>query len=41
VLHDAGTSRVYTAVAQLRREGLRDILQRRDDGYLLDPNVAI
>jgi predicted ATPase len=41
VLHDAGTSRVYTAVAQLRREGLRDILQRRDDGYLLDPHVAI
>jgi hypothetical protein len=41
VLHDAGTSRVYTAIAQLRREGLRDILLRRDDGYLLDPTVAV
>jgi predicted ATPase len=41
VLHHAGTSRVYTAIAQLRREGLRDVLLRRDDGYLLDPNVAI
>jgi tetratricopeptide (TPR) repeat protein len=41
VLHDAGASRVYTAVAQLRREGLRDLLLRRDDGYLLDPGVAI
>lgn len=41
VLHHAGTSRVYTAIAQLRREGLRDVLLRRDEGYLLDPNVAI
>lgn len=41
VLHNAGMSRVYTAIAQLRREGLRDVLLRRDEGYLLDPNVAI
>ncbi len=41
VLHEAGTSRVYTAIAQLRREGLRDVLLRRDDGYLLDPDIRI
>ncbi len=41
VLHDAGASRVYAAVAQLRRKGLRDVLLRRDDGYLLDPRVAV
>jgi hypothetical protein len=41
VLPEAGTSRVYTAVAQLRREGLRDVLLRRDDGYLLDPAIAV
>jgi tetratricopeptide (TPR) repeat protein len=41
VLPEAGTSRVYTAVSQLRREGLRDVLLRRDDGYLLDPAIAV
>jgi predicted ATPase len=41
VLHGAGMSRVYTAIAQLRREGLRDVLLRRDEGYLLDPSVPL
>ncbi len=38
---EAGQSRVYTAVATLRRMGLRDVLLRRDDGYLLDPRLRI
>ena len=41
VLHEAGVSRVYAAIAHLRRDGLRDVLVRRDDGYLLDPGVAL
>jgi predicted ATPase len=41
VLHEAGASRVYAAVAHLRRDGLRDVLIRRDDGYLLDPAVGL
>ncbi len=39
--HEAGVARVYTAVASLRRMGLRDVLVRRDDGYLVDPQVRI
>jgi hypothetical protein len=37
VLAEAGTMRVYAAVAALRRLGLRDVLVTREDGYLLDP----
>jgi hypothetical protein len=37
----AGASRVYTAVATLRRMGLRWMLLRRDDGYLFDPGAII
>lgn len=40
ILPDAGTERVYTAVATLRKLGLRKLLLQRDDGYLLDPAVA-
>ncbi len=39
--YEAGVSRVYAAVSHLRRDGLRDVLVRRDDGYLLDPGVAL
>ena len=35
----SGASRVYVAVATLRRLGLGGTLRRTDDGYLLDPNV--
>ena len=38
---EAGTERVYTAVATLRRLGLRKLLLQRDDGYLLDPEVEL
>lgn len=41
VLPEAGTERVYTAVATLRRLGLRKVLLQRDDGYLLDPEVPL
>lgn len=37
----AAAARVYTAMYTLRRMGLRGILIRRDDGYLLDPNVDV
>jgi hypothetical protein len=40
VLPSAGATRVYGAVAQLRRAGLDEALLRRDDGYLLDPAVG-
>lgn len=32
----AAAARVYTAMYTLRRMGLRNVLIRRDDGYLLD-----
>jgi predicted ATPase len=38
---EAGAARVYTAVATLRRMGLRGVLIRRDDGYLLDPRIEL
>jgi predicted ATPase len=41
VLPEAGASRVYVAVSTLRRMGLRDLLVRVDDGYMLDPDVAV
>ncbi len=41
VLADAGGTRVRVAVSTLRRLGLAGILLTRDDGYLLDPRVAI
>jgi hypothetical protein len=41
VLPEAGASRVYVAVSTLRRMGLRDVLQRVDTGYLIDPNTPV
>ena len=41
VLSEAGASRVYVAVSTLRRMGLRDVLRRVDDGYLIDPEVPL
>ena len=40
-LQKAAADRVYNAVATLRRLGLDAVLRRQDDGYLLDPDVAI
>jgi hypothetical protein len=41
MLARAGATRVYTAIASLRRLGLRDVLLSTDDGYLLAPAVAL
>lgn len=41
MLSKAGATRVYTAIASLRRLGLRDSLLRDDRGYLLRPDVPI
>lgn len=37
----AGANRVYVALTTLRKLGLRDLLVRTDDGYMLDPAVPI
>jgi predicted ATPase len=36
---EAGAMRVWNAIAELRKLGLREVLLRRGDGYLLDPAV--
>jgi hypothetical protein len=41
MLSKAGATRVYTAIASLRRIGLRDMLVRDDRGYSLRTDVAI
>ncbi|MCA9624401.1 MAG: tetratricopeptide repeat protein [Myxococcales bacterium] len=41
LLPEAGATRVYTAIATLRRMGLKPYLLRGDDGYLLDPAVPM
>ncbi len=38
---DAASKRLRVAIATLRRLGLRDVLLTRDDGYLIDPAVAV
>jgi tetratricopeptide (TPR) repeat protein len=40
-LPDAAASRVYVAVSTLRKLGLRDVLTREDEGYLLDPRRPV
>jgi hypothetical protein len=37
----AGATRVYTAIASLRRLGLRNVLLRVDGGYLLVPAIPL
>jgi hypothetical protein len=37
----AGATRVYTAIASLRRLGLRDVLVRIGGGYLLVPAIPL
>jgi hypothetical protein len=38
---DSMQRRLYTSLWMLRDLGLRDVLLRRDDGYLLDPAVRL
>ncbi len=37
----AAAARVYTAVYTLRRFGLRGVLVRRDDGYMIEPSIVV
>lgn len=41
VTADAGAARVYSAIRTLRTNGLEEVLITQDDGYLIDPEVAI
>ncbi|MEZ4240343.1 MAG: hypothetical protein R3F59_30160 [Myxococcota bacterium] len=41
ILPEAGANRVYVAMATLRKLGLAAALLTRDDGYLLDPALAV
>jgi hypothetical protein len=41
VLPSAGASRVHVAIGSLRKLGLRDVLLRDRNGYLLDPDVPL
>jgi len=41
VTAEAGAARVYSAIRTLRTHGLEEVLLTQDDGYLIDPNVAI
>jgi tetratricopeptide (TPR) repeat protein len=36
---DALENRVYVGISRLRKLGFRDLIQSRDDGFLLDPDV--
>ncbi|WP_437627027.1 hypothetical protein [Sorangium sp. So ce1151] len=38
---EAGANRVYVALTQLRRMGLRDVIQRSEHGYRLAPRAVI
>ncbi|WP_438031064.1 hypothetical protein [Sorangium sp. So ce233] len=38
---DAGANRVYVALTQLRRMGLRDIIERNEHGYRLAPRAVV
>jgi len=40
VIPEAAKNRVYVAVATLRKLGLKEVLLRRDDGYVFDPKVS-
>ncbi len=41
VLPEAGRNRVHVALTTLRKLGLRDVIIREDDGYMLDPSVEL
>ncbi|MDC0676522.1 hypothetical protein [Sorangium atrum] len=38
---DAGANRVYVALTQLRRMGLRDVIERNEHGYRLAPRAVV
>lgn len=40
-IHEAGQNRVYVSMNRLRAQGLRDAIERFDDGYRLKPSVSV
>jgi hypothetical protein len=40
LLADSGANRVYVAIATLRRQGLRDVIERREGGYRIAIDVT-
>ncbi len=40
-IREAGLNRVYVAISSLRKLGLRDVIQRDDRGYRIDPAVQV
>jgi hypothetical protein len=41
IVHDAALARAYTTIQRLRSLGLQHVLMTSDEGYLLDPKVAL
>ncbi len=41
ILPEAARTRLYTAIRDLRKAGLEDVLWSRDGGYLLDPDLRV
>jgi predicted ATPase len=41
VNYEAGVARVYSAIATLRKLGLRDVLETVDGGYRLSPRIGV
>ena len=41
ILVEAASTRVRVAIATLRKLGLREAIVTRDDGYQIDPGLAV
>jgi hypothetical protein len=41
LLIEAASTRLRTAISALRKLGLRDVIQTRDDGYAIAPGVVV
>lgn len=41
ILPDAASNRLYNAMTQLRRAGLRDTIERHADGYRISPSIDL
>jgi hypothetical protein len=41
VIREAGLDRLYVAISQLRKRGLRDVIERDAGGYRLDPSLPV
>jgi hypothetical protein len=41
ILQQAASNRIYVAVNQMRKMGLKDCLKHGADGYFLDPGLSV